>query len=203
MTRKSIQIILSITLIVGLLGSYYWFIILPSINNTDDQEQISEPSTEIFDLQASLPEGWRREVGEGLVQENAEQETIEFTKDGLLIRVTIRLTRVSTDDEIFTGFIPETREYLTTTNNPLEVGNIDTIKLGRVASNQGYALVDLDSFIRRDGEETYIYELPLLVSREGFETKTVITYILGDQPASSLLLDEADKLVLSLNTQTT
>jgi len=200
MTHKHIQIVLAITLLASLLGVYYWFIVLPSLDNSNEQEQVQETKTGIFGLTATLPEGWNQEIKEGLIQENAEQETVEFKKDNLVVRVTIRLFESSQSDDVFTGFIPETREYLTTTQNPVEIGEIENTRLGRISTSEGYSLVDLDSFVVMDGQDTYIYELPILISREGFETKTVITYMFNGSIENPLLLDEADKLILSLNT---
>jgi hypothetical protein len=203
MTRKHIQIVLAITLLASLLGFYYWFIVLPSLDNSNEQEQVQETNTGIFGITTILSEGWSQEIKEGLIQENAEQETIEFKKDNLVVRVTIRLFESSQPDDVFTGFIPETREYLITTQNPVEIGEIESTPLGRITTSEGYSLVDLDSFVLRDGQDTYIYELPILTLREGFETKTVITYIFNGSLEDPLILDEADKLILSLNTNNT
>jgi len=205
MNQKT-KIILSFLTLIILLGGVWYFTVFRSAKTDSQQTSTNStptltnsqtiPDPDIFVIQYDQSLGWSKSVSDIQNTEQLQQETINFTKNTYTISINISLIK-DNNSQVYTGYQPETREYLTTTNPVTIIGKMENTSVARIATREGYTLVDTNSKLLRDNQTTYIYELPILVSKSGYITKTVIKYSTTNTNDNSLL-PEADKLILSL-----
>lgn len=201
MNINQIQVIVAFSILIALLSGFYWLVVLREVPSAVDQRPDIVTTPGIFAVRADMPDGWSQAIKESKRQEAGLQENLEFKKDYLAINVNIQLIKKVPSNQVFTGYMPEMREYLSTMEPPVKIGDRDKMQVGRIKTSTGYTIVNLDSLAVKSDKATYIYELPIFVVRDGYETKVVVTYQLpnqSNQVAVDELLNEADKLLLSL-----
>ena len=202
MNQKT-KIILSFVTLILLLGVVWYFTVYRSTSSKSEPSQTltqtiesKKPDPDIFNLMYDQSLGWTKSVSDIQNTDQLEQETISFSKNSFVISINISLIK-DNNTQVYTGYQPDTREYLTSSNPIINIGGMGNTSVARLATRGGYTLVDSNSKLLRDNQPTYIYELPLLVSKSGYTTKTVIKYS-NKNIADNTLLPEADKLILSL-----
>ncbi len=205
--NKKVLIILGFGLLIALLAGYYFLNFLtpklePKKQQIAEKELVSIVPTkpEIFYI-GTESEGWSKEVLQSEKQQSSSNEIIEFKNGNIKVTVSILTLKSIQNKSVYTGYIPETREFLYTEEaNPVVVGNKDDVELAKIKQENSWVVIDKDSYLKQEGKNTYIYELPLLVKLDDYTIKTTIKYESNDLKVQ--LTDEelkkADDLVLSL-----
>lgn len=201
--KKSRIIIIFVCLILALIGAY-WFTL-----GRNQPTQSTEVDKGNFNIQADLPEGWSRRLKISQNQEKSQTDIVEFSTKNITVEVKTTILEPPSN-QIFTGYDPTMRERkpfqweYKTKYFPVKRDGVRLIRIMEMVNPSEYYIVDGNSFATSSEGDTFIYELPILVTRSGKTTKTIIKYYTTSSLSEDELnkaLEEADKVTLSLKSE--
>jgi hypothetical protein len=195
------RVIVVFSVLVLVLSAAFWY--NSRHINTESKRSIDSGN---FNIQATLPNGWNRNLKETKSEENMTTDIIIFSNDKA--RIEVKVSTIKVNNKLpFTGYSPVSREQVSFSENtdfkyfPDKSEGIRLIRFMDKKLPTVYYIVDGNRFNRDNGHDTFTYELPLLVKENGKETKTSIVYYLNtnlSEQETKQVLEEADSLMLSL-----